>query len=187
MKRASHTTSLLALCAGPVLLAGVVFAGPSDDYLPPSPATSGTAPTPMADSYDSPTEIYPEITDPYAEAAEEEMFGEYEDPTPAPVEMEREETSSPTEMYVETTDEGEMYYMPVGEDGDEEEQDTMAMPMDEKPEGASCSTYDEDVSTTILFTTGTYLLFLFSFACSYEDFGCMHRLPEVYRDSGGVE
>ncbi len=93
MKRASQTTSVLALCAGPVLLAAAFS---SDDYFPPSPLMTDTAPSPVAYSYD---------------------------------------------------------YMPVGDGNDgEEEEEEEPMPMDDKPEGASCSTYDEDVSTRILFT-----------------------------------
>ena len=136
MKGATKTTSFLALCAGPLLLAAAVAA---DDYLPPSPA--------MTESYDSPTEIYPETTDTYTSAEE---ISEYVEETPAP--FATKETSAPTEYYVETTDGGEMDEMPAEPEGEEEEEEEEEeegepMPMDNPTEGgSSCSNYDEDVS-----------------------------------------
>ena len=142
MRGASQTASFLALCVGPLLFAPAVAA---DDYPAPSPSMTDTAPTPVAgsDSYDSPTEIYPETTDTSTSAEE---MSEYVEETPAPFTVA--ETSAPTEYYVETTDGGEMDEMPVDPEGEkEEEEEEEPMPMDDSPaEGASCTTYDEDVS-----------------------------------------
>ncbi len=183
MKGARRTTSLLALFAGPLLLAVSADAydwvspfnkdptpSPDDSYdiYPDADTETDPTPSPVADSYDTPTGEYEEKetqapTDAYVEPSEtydskeeEEIFEEYEDTTPAPVEIEEEDTMSPTAIYVETTDGGDMSYMPVGDgdDGEDEEEEEEPMPMDEKPEGSSCSTYDEDVSTTILLTMG---------------------------------
>ena len=149
MRGARQTISFLALCAGPLLLAAAVSAGPNDDYLPPSPSKTDMAPTPVesVDSYDSPTEIYPETTE--TATSEEEMLESYEEETPAPFTIP--ETSAPTEYYVETTDGGEMDEMPAEPEGEkeEEEEEEEPIPMDDSPaEGASCTTYDEDVSMT---------------------------------------
>lgn len=136
MKVARQTTSVLTLFTGPLLLAAAVSADGDDGAWWSSPfktdAETDPAPSPVAYSYDFPT------------SSPTEIYAVYPDTV---------ETSSPTEIYAEPTDGGEMYDTPIGEDGDGEEEEE-PMPMDEKPEGASCSTYDEDVScTTNLFTT----------------------------------
>ena len=166
MKRSTQT--FLALCAGPMLLAMAASAGPNDDYQPPTPMTSesssdsydagaesSTAPAPTptvgdgapAPSYDAPTYLYVDTPGPVAAVDETEME-EAEKDTPAPVDIEA--TSAPTAYYVETTSMGGEEKTPTDPVyGDDEETEEEEMPMENPADGASCSTYDEDVRTHI--------------------------------------
>lgn len=95
------------------------------------------------DSYDSPTEIYPETPAPTIEDTPEP----YEEPSPAPF---NDVTSAQTDDYIETTDEGGTEKIPSATTDDGEEEEEKAQLMGSSVEGASsCSTYDEDVSVRV--------------------------------------
>ena len=151
-----------------MLLAMSASAGPNDDYQPPTPMTSessdsydagaesSTAPAPTptvgdgapAPSYDAPTYLYVDTPGPVAEVTEEELEKE-EKNTPAPVDIEA--TSAPTAYYVEITSIGGEEKTPTDPVyGDDEETEEEEMPMENPTDGASCSTYDEDVSATYM-------------------------------------
>ena len=192
MKRSTQT--FLALCAGPLLLAMAVSAGPNDDY---QPKTSGsgdsasgdsydgaeevydTAPSPVendgmpAPNYDAPVYLYPETPAPVEEVTAEEMAEAEE--TPAPVEVEK--TSAPTAYYMETTSEGGMEKTPTDPVyGDEEEAapEPEEMPMENPTEGGSCSTYDEDVRSSISLWVG-WRAFSVSVRCTAFSFSPLPR------------
>lgn len=146
MKLGIQNKTFMALCAGPILLAMAASAGRNDDYPAPAPASSSDASAAMApeassteDSYDSPTEIYPETPAPIIGDTPEP----YTEATDGPI---NDLTSAPTDYYVETTDEGGMEEIPSSTTDGGEDEGEEAAPMDNPVDGASCSTYDEDVS-----------------------------------------
>ncbi|CAM9616366.1 unnamed protein product [Scytosiphon promiscuus] len=117
MKRAApHHKAVLSRCAGPILLAIAASATTSDDYMYPAPA-------PTNKKTEAPLEVFPESSFEMGDDSSSYV-------TPAPSAKATlpptPETMGPTEYYVETTD------------GGEEE-------MENSEDGASCSTYDEDV------------------------------------------
>eukprot|EP00752_Nemacystus_decipiens_P012630 g11186.t1 len=130
MKRSTQSTKtfLALMCAGLLLLAAAVSAGPSDDY----PMTAG-------ESSDE-TEVYitpSPVADPTYSTSSDL------DKTPAPSALP--ETSAPTEYYMETTSEGGMEKTP--EDpvyGDDDEETEVPMDNPDEGSGSSCTTYDED-------------------------------------------
>lgn len=134
MKHPAHNTkNALALCAGPLLLAMATSAMTSDSY----------------DMEGSETEIY--ITP--APVAEVPVESSTTSETPAP--FAEEATAAPTVYYMETTSGGEMEKVPTSSAtnstaGEEEEAAPMENPDDGA--GASCTNYDEDVSSGVFFS-----------------------------------
>eukprot|EP00903_Cladosiphon_okamuranus_P016615 g15327.t1 len=129
MKRSTQTQTSLALCAGPLLLALAVSAGPNDDF---NRMTS------------SETEVY--ITpSPITEVA---FPSSTEEETPAP--LAEKKTSAPMAYYMETTSGGGMEKTPddplYGGDGEEGAPEPEETPMENPDDGAgaSCTNYDED-------------------------------------------
>lgn len=152
MKLGTQNKAVMVLCVGPILFAMTVSAHRNNDYRYPTPApassadssdssdsSAATAPEAYTEySYESPTEIYPGTPTPTTG----DSPGPYTDATPGPV---YDATPALTDDDVENTEEGAMPVIPSSTAGNGEEEENVAAPMNNAVDGASCSTYDEDV------------------------------------------